>query len=852
MRSGKADLPKRRAELAGSEADLRRLAAELEWETSDIDRLLARLPARSKVAGVRTLLSRRAGLLSDTESARQTLEEAETRLGEVVRQIAELGQPLDMSKLAAAVGAARESGDLASRIRVAEGEIRDALAAIQRHLGSLKPEVSGEEALVSIPAPPRDTVQSHRDARRDLEQRLAACRERVGTAERDLARQMRAYERVARDEHAVSPEELARVRRHRDTGWSLIRQKHIEGISLPENELRDFIEADGDLPDSYEAAVRAADETADRRFDKAEAAARLAVISRQIAEQKDLLDDLRAEEKRLGEEGRALDAAWEEMWQEAPFLPQAPDVMLEWIAARAEVLGLVERRAAAEREAASLREEEAEATARVLKELEALALDSAAREGQPLRVVLEAAAEVLRRHQQDAEDRRKLEEGLRRAKADSELKRKGVEKARRAWSEWNSRWVEAISALGLGEGALPEAVATQVEVIDEMREIAVRVHELRHERIDKIEQFIAAFGRDVAEIVDALAPDLAGVEPDDAVLQLERRLDEARRVREVQKGKDEVITSLGKKIEEWEELRREAGEVILNLQSMAGVEGVDELKSAIEKSDRLRILQTELSRVTKTLTEEGDGLSAAELHEECDLVDLDQLVVRGEVLEKELHTLRERLMEARERRSEARRAFEAIGADDGAAKAAADRQAALAELKEVAERYVLVRSAALLLRWAIDRYRREKQAPLLKRAGRVFTTLTGGSFADLALEFDQNDQAHLTGVRPSGERVAVGGMSTGTSDQLYLALRVASVEDYLERATPLPFVADDLFINFDDERAAAGLEVLGQLAEKTQVLFFTHHEHLVDIARKTFGPSLSVIPLLQCSDSDLI
>ena len=75
---------------------------------------------------------------------------------------------------------------------------------------------------------------------------------------------------------------------------------------------------------------------------------------------------------------------------------------------------------------------------------------------------------------------------------------------------------------------------------------------------------------------------------------------------------------------------------------------------------------------------------------------------------------------------------------------------------------------------------------------------------------------HLAGIRPDGVRVPVSGMSTGTADQLYLALRVAAVEDYLDHAAPLPFVADDLFINFDDDRAAAGFQVLGQLAKKTQ------------------------------------
>ena len=94
-----------------------------------------------------------------------------------------------------------------------------------------------------------------------------------------------------------------------------------------------------------------------------------------------------------------------------------------------------------------------------------------------------------------------------------------------------------------------------------------------------------------------------------------------------------------------------------------------------------------------------------------------------------------------------------------------------------------VRSAATMLEWAIERHRREKQAPLLKRAGQVFAMLTGSSFSGLRVEFDENDNTQLVGLRPSGEHVRVGGMSTGTADQLYLALRVASVEDYLDRAT---------------------------------------------------------------------
>ena len=77
--------------------------------------------------------------------------------------------------------------------------------------------------------------------------------------------------------------------------------------------------------------------------------------------------------------------------------------------------------------------------------------------------------------------------------------------------------------------------------------------------------------------------------------------------------------------------------------------------------------------------------------------------------------------------SGAREAFQTVGGDDAAARAAASKQEAIAEMQEAAERYVRVKTSAMLLQWAIDRYRREKQAPLLKRAGEVFKIITHDS-----------------------------------------------------------------------------------------------------------------------------
>jgi uncharacterized protein YhaN len=78
-------------------------------------------------------------------------------------------------------------------------------------------------------------------------------------------------------------------------------------------------------------------------------------------------------------------------------------------------------------------------------------------------------------------------------------------------------------------------------------------------------------------------------------------------------------------------------------------------------------------------------------------------------------------------------------------------------------------------------------------------------------------------------------MSDGTVDQLYLALRLAAITEYVQNSSPMPLIIDDLFINFDDDRAVAGFKALADLSNKTQVLFFTHHIHLVKLAKNAVG-----------------
>jgi plasmid maintenance system antidote protein VapI len=179
--------------------------------------------------------------------------------------------------------------------------------------------------------------------------------------------------------------------------------------------------------------------------------------------------------------------------------------------------------------------------------------------------------------------------------------------------------------------------------------------------------------------------------------------------------------------------------------------------------------------------------------------------------------------------------------DSGAAEASAQAQAALARVRIDLERYVRARAAAVILAREIDRYREENQGPMLTKASQLFARLTLGSFTGVRAGYDDKDRPALRCVREGNVEVDVTGLSEGTRDQLYLSLRLASLMRYADMAEPMPLVLDDVLIQFDDERSRAALSVIAEVATRMQVLFFTHHARMVDLAREAVpGTSLTV------------
>ncbi len=205
-------------------------------------------------------------------------------------------------------------------------------------------------------------------------------------------------------------------------------------------------------------------------------------------------------------------------------------------------------------------------------------------------------------------------------------------------------------------------------------------------------------------------------------------------------------------------------------------------------------------------------------------MDRDAVLAEQTALEMQLEDeLRPEREAALERKINLERDFQAMAGDDKASNLVQAGQQTLAHVRSLAQRYMRARFASRILRDEIEAFRRRHRDPILARAAVYFQRLTCSSMGGVETDFDDADQPVLVGVRSSGERLRVEAMSSGTRDQLYLALRLATLDHYLDSAEALPFIVDDILIQFDDERAAATLEALAEFSRRTQVVLFTHH-----------------------------
>jgi uncharacterized protein YhaN len=454
------------------------------------------------------------------------------------------------------------------------------------------------------------------------------------------------------------------------------------------------------------------------------------------------------------------------------------------------------------------------------------------------------------------EEAKVTEHGMRKkALADTEERlpelRQSVEAAATALEAWQREWSTAVAALGLPADA---AIDTAEAALAAWARIAEAVPAWRTDegRIAAMNASIEAFTADLHAVLARLDEPVT----DEPVPVIAARL--GRRLAEARKAASDAA-ELAKQTVAHQQAATDAINAgaaaeadLVALRRIAGVTDNPALEQAIERARQRDTVAATVAHAEQTLLTLGDGMPEAALRAEATQIDPDAVVGRHAEIETQLATLGEQREELSAQRTRAESVLAEMRQGHDAAAMAQQAEDALAEARDAAERDARLHVARVLLRAGIDRFRKEQQGPLLRAAGRHFALLTGGRYERLIVDYDTAGRTVLLAIRDIGTECPVEALSEGARDQLYLALRVAAVEAYAAQAEPLPFIADDLLVHFDDTRAAAAIALLAELGQTTQVILFTHHDHIVALAERQAGVAVQALPPITVGPSSVL
>lgn len=812
----------REQSLAQARAILRDLRPELSLEDAEPLRL-----TEARRAQIRDLGNRCEALAAEVLRYREAVGEIDAALAEKQAQLEELAEPRDSTDLDRVVKGIRRAGPVEENLREVQADLRQQEDQCQVDLKKLRLWSGALAELEALPIPSAETVGRFDSLFVDNATELTDAHKRIAEACQEVERLESQLAELQRSGGVPTEADLRRARQRRDEGWRLVRRAWLQDHRDADAE--SAFDADHDLPDAYERSVAEADDVADRIRRDADQVARYESLSSRRDELGEQVDRLQRAQERLEKGRAAVEEEWDREWDPLGATPLPPKEMRAWIAKHGELVRQAEGLRASRHTAERLEREIGEYRSKLDESLRHLG-EPAAGADEALEALLDRAATVAARIGGAAVEREQLGRSiteLRSSRDQAMRRRQEAEDARR---EWQDEWIPAMEELGLTAPATPAQANAHLDRIQELFD-ALREAEDRGHRIEAIEHDADQFEQDVEGLVAQVAPDLCDLPFDQAAAKLNGALAAAREDKA-------ALGRLRAQEEEKEEDIERTENAILNLESRIAELckeascAESEFEEIEKRSTRKRQLVEERARIEEQLIELGNGLSVEQVIEEVEAVDAEQLP--AQLIEAD-----EAVRDLDRRRSALDRTIGSEEAElarmDGGSKAAEAEETAqslLASIRDHAERFVRLRLAAAVLRQEIERYREENQDPVLQRSSTLFAQLTLNSFSGLQPEFEGGDEPVLVGTRPTDEKVLVEDMSDGTLDQLYLSLRLASLERSLEANEPMPFIVDDILINFDDSRAEAALKVLAGLSQNTQIICFTHHRRLVELAER--------------------
>lgn len=805
---------------------MRRLLPE-SLHTLSIDDGVAHMPSQADQTAWRAAASESLDQARDLVGARQQLETARRKLTQLNdqwrAQSLEVPDAVLQATLSERLQRAQALGDVSQRIASLEQAHRTAQRQLERDLEALG--LSTVAQLATVRGLSLVDIDAHERAHAELRQELAALMARRESTEGDLRVQTERHHKLSAVGEVVSADTLRQARAQRDTLWLGVRAVLEAGAEAAPDRAT--------LSQRYAQASTEADRQADLLREGAKRAAEMAECTQRMTDMQQTLNGLFAAEEGLQASLADLESRWQVRLSEQGLPLMGTGAAREWLTLRQSALTQRDRVSELGDELAQCRAQEREAAVELAAAVQALlpSTHPAHHAGQALGAWISQAQQLERdlvARQAAAVQHTQALQTLQREIAEAEHTERALLSAAQPVRE---RLQDACTRLHLPADATPEVINARLAEWQDWGEAHRRHAEqaLQLKQGQAVEQAVV----DEAQALAALLGEALGTHLDawvDGVVdrlqasrethrqqaELTRQVqDEARRRARIQSDLDAAITELAALVQQ------------------AGVSTEDGLVDVEVRSEHRRAMADRLQHQRSQLAGASEkDLSALRQQ----LLDQDSLAldVERQTLTDEIQRLEVLEQAAISAEHLAASNLAAIDTSDEAARAREEMESALARYRSGVRPWAQLKLAEALLSEVLRRHREKAQGPVVALAGRYFEMMTAGRFVRLVVDAD-GDKPMLLAQPAQGQPVGIAGLSEGTVDQLYLALRLAALEVQRTPDRLMPLVLDDVLMTADDQRAACMLQALEAFSLGGQVLLFSHHQHLTDIARRVLG-----------------
>ncbi len=778
-------------------------------------------PAQKRIF---TLGTSKKAVDQDVTSGIRDLEKARGELRRANEELTGLALAMDTDALEEALAMVPPGRNLDTEHFSESNELSAAKIELERSVLAL-PDWNGTlDQLAAAPVPLPETIAEFQNTFLEhaaTGKGLLAERTRLNTERDRFERDLR---KIEQEQEVPTEQDLVLSRTSRDAEWRTIRKAWLETIAV-----------DGAaLASSFESSVLTSDQIADRLRREAsrvsEKAGLLVDLDRVNEQSANLELQLEAWQRATAE----LQKKWESCWSAASVSPRTPFEMQSWLRQREIILG--KNRELQQRQAKLLSLQESILAIRLalIPKLENITgVDAAA----PLSALAAQAKRAVTQQAQLRQRKATLEAGAQRSViAIAELEDR-LKAASSTLSHWKGQWSDAIGKLPVRPEASPEEVQI---VLERITSLMAKIDEIAklEDRIAKLTKDEADFSMKVTSLADSAGLAATGETSFAAIARLNAELQKNRTNRDLLKTFVKQSEEKQKLIERSRDTAEACAALLADLCKEADTVHPNGLPDCIEKDAQQRRITGELSEIEDTLASFTGGETIARLVLDLDALSVDELPNQISQLQEQVEAFRKEKAGCDQSLGASRLELKQKEDAGSVGQAAEDAEHLRSKIGNLTGEYVRLRLASRILANAVEHYREKNQGPLLKTAAKLFRQLTDDSFEDLRVDWNDQGEAALMGIRSiTRKQIGVEGMSEATRDQLFLALRLAYVVNYCDSHGPVPFIADDVLMTFDDARATAALKALETLSKHTQVLLFTHHRHHLELANAGLKPA---------------